>query len=810
MPELPAGTVTFVFTDIEGSTRLLRELGDGYAEALAEHRRVVREAFAGGAEVDTQGDAFFYAFADARDAADAAAAAQRALSGGPVRVRMGLHTGRPERTGEGYVGLDVHLGARIAASGHGGQVVLSRATRDLLDSIVCRDLGEHRLKDFDEPVWIFQLGDEVFPPLKTIANTNLPRPASSFVGREREVREVAAALRNGARLVTLTGPGGSGKTRLAIEAAAELVGDFRAGVFWVGLATLRDPALVVPTVAQAVGAQGPIAAHVGEREQLLLLDNLEQVIGAAPELGQVVEACPNLRLLVTSRELLNVRGEVEYEVLPLENSEAVTLFCERARVPASPAVEELCRRLDDMPLAVELAAARVKVLPPEQIVERLGQRLDLLKGGRDADPRQATLRATIEWSHDLLDEDERRLFARLAVFPGCTLESAEAVCDADLDVLQSLVEKSLVRRTGDRFWMLETIREFATERLDASREADAIRRRHAEHFADVADATFLAVERLDQGPMRHDIAQAEQDNIRAALDWAVEHDPALGLRIAVGLEQFWVGQDPAEGMRRIEALLDRAGDLPPALEAGSLRVLGGTSQVSGDHDRGRPLYERCLALYEELGAELGIIHIRHRLAMCDMQDGDPAHARELLEENLVRARALGSLGLETEALGALAQLEAADGNVEQAMEMNARQIELAREIGFPWFEAIGEINQAEYALKLGRPDEALAHSNASLALCRSMDEQILSTYVVAFVAAVARARGDDEPAGMLWGAVEAERERRSVGWVGDDIDELAARVVEDGSAEVEAGRVAGRRLTFAEAQEAAAAYAARA
>ncbi len=302
--------------------------------------------------MDTQGDAFFYAFPDARAAADAATAAQRALEDGPVRVRMGLHTGTPERTGEGYVGLDVHLGARIAASGHGGQVVLSRATYELLDDAVCRDLGEHRLKDFDEPVWIFQLGDEVFPPLKTIANTNLPRPASSFVGREREIGEVVGgvAQRRAARHAHRPGRLGedAARDRGGCRARRRLSRRRRSGS---ALAPLRDPALVVPTVAQAVGAQGPLAAHIGDREQLLLLDNLEQVIDAAPALGELVEACPNLRLLVTSRELLRVRGEVEYEVLPLANSEAVTLFCERAVVPASPAVEELCRRLDDMPLA---------------------------------------------------------------------------------------------------------------------------------------------------------------------------------------------------------------------------------------------------------------------------------------------------------------------------------------------------------------------------------------------------------------------------------------------------------------------------
>src|SRR5581483_5823665 len=356
----------------------------------------------------------------------------------------------------------------------GGQVLLSRATRDLLDAAKVLDLGEHRVKDFDEPVWIFQLGDELFPPLKTISNTNLPRPASSFVGREREVEEVGALLRE-SRLVTLTGPGGSGKTRLAIEAAAEVVGEFRNGVFWVGLATVHDPELILPTIAQTLGAQGELASCVGEREMLLLRDSLEQVVEVAPRLGALLEACPNLKLLVTSRELLRIKGEVEYEVLPLAGPEAVELFSTRAQLQPTPTVEELCRRLDNMPLALELAAARTKALTPEQILDRLGQRLDLFKGGRDAEERQQTLRATIEWSYDLLGPEEQRLFARLAVFAGgCTLEAAEAVADADLDTLQSLVEKSLVRHTNGRFWMLETIREYALERLAASGEGDTV------------------------------------------------------------------------------------------------------------------------------------------------------------------------------------------------------------------------------------------------------------------------------------------------------------------------------------------------
>nr|MBA3412723.1 LuxR family transcriptional regulator [Actinomycetota bacterium] len=451
---------------------------------------------------------------------------------------MGIHTGTPHLAEEGYVGQDVNKGARIAAAGHGGQVLLSRETRDLA-GIDVLDLGEHRLKDFAEPVWIFQLGKERFPPLKTISNTNLPRPASSFVGRDNEIEEVAALLREGARLLTLTGPGGSGKTRLAIETAAALVPEFKAGVFWVGLAPLRDPALVTETIAQTLGAKNGLAEHIGERELLLVLDNLEQVVEAAAALASLAETCPNLKLLVTSRELLRVRGEVEYPVLPLAETEAVELFCARGRTEPDESVHKLCGALDNLPLAVELAAARTGVLSPKQILERLSGRLDLLKGGRDADPRQRTLRATIEWSYELLSSQERQLYARLAVFPGgCTLESAEEVAEADLDTLQSLVDKSLLRYTQQRFWMLETIREYAVERLDESGQSEELRCRHAEHFRALAEEAEPDLLRNRESYLER--LEAEHDNLRAALDQlAASGEEQLDLELAAALWQFW-------------------------------------------------------------------------------------------------------------------------------------------------------------------------------------------------------------------------------------------------------------------------------
>ena len=453
-----------------------------------------------------------------------------------------------------------------------------------------------------------------------------------------------------------------------------------------------------------------------------------------------------------------------------------------------------------MPLALELAAARTKALSPEQILDRLAQRLDLLKGGRDAEPRQATLRATIEWSVDLLSPGDKRLFARLAVFPACTLEAAEAVCDADVDGLQSLVEKSLLRRTGERFWMLETIRELAIELLDASEEADAIRRRHAEHFLAVAESTCMAVERIEGGTMRHDVALAEQDNFRAALDWAVEHDPELGVRMVVELEQQWVSLDPNDCARRIGDLLERARGLPPELRARGLRVFGGATQVAGRPEDALSLYRESLSLYEQLGDEWGTVHLRHRVAVTNLDLDEWDLPRQLLPENLERARALGSTFLECEALGALSFIAHRDGDLARAIEIEERNLEVARELGFAWFIALGGGNLAEWRLEAGEAALAEEAARPALAVARSIDDRQVSTWLLMVLAVAARRRGDDERAGRLWGAVEAERLLGPLGYVEGDLDRLGdeARVQ---SRAFEAGLVAGRGLSLDEAAE---------
>ena len=776
--DLPTGTVTFLFTDIEGSTRLIEELGeDSYVEALAEHRRVLREAFRaqGGVEVDTQGDAFLYAFADAGAALAAAAQGQQALASGPVAVRMGLHTGDARPTGEGYAGRELHRAARIAAAGHGGQVVVSAATAALVDGELT-ELGEHRLKDFAEPVAVFQLGEGQFPPLKTISNTNLPQPASSFVGRAAEVTDVKALLRKGARLVTLTGPGGSGKTRLAIEAATELVGEFNAGVFWVGLASLRDSALVLQTTAQTLGAKEELEAHIGERELLLLLDNLEQVIDAAPEVAALVEGCPNLRLLVTSRHLLRVRGEVEYEVLPLAEPEAVDLFCARAQVAPSGTVEELCRRLDNLPLALELAAARTKVLTPEQILERLAQRLDLLKGGRDADPRQETLRATIEWSDDLLDEHEKRLFRRLAVFAGgCTLEAAEDVAGADLDSLQSLVEKSLVRFSDGRYWMLETIREFASERLACAREEEIYGSRLLEWSLGLLRSLNPPL-RFD--PTAFDRIEVDEDNVRAALEYAQQRGRTNEqLQLVPLLAHFWLNRGQLEeGLQWSERAANATREAP--LTNDKVLVTTCVGEFLRFLRRPReaiPWKRRALNQAHELGLGGLAAANLHDLAEIYLELGDLRLARELAHEALAIREPSGTPDEIAHALSTFADIALVEGNLDEALAVCKRLDSLLPDDDNEQRCGL-EVTLAETYRRSGDERNAAARLRAAAEKTLSVGGSYLVPEVLLVAADLVTDRSPTEAARLVASAQGVWRETGFTVWPVLDYERITAAV----------------------------------
>jgi predicted ATPase/class 3 adenylate cyclase len=769
----PSGTVTLLFSDIEGSTRLLHELGtEAYREALAEHRRIVREAYARyrGYEVDYEGDAFFYAFSSAPAALAAVSEAMAGLEGGPISIRVGIHSGEPGLDPPKYVGMDVHLAARVMSSAHGGQVVLSATTAELIkpsdtvsQGVVLTDLGEHRLKDIQEPVLLFQLGEGSFPPLKTISNTNLPRPASSFLGREAELAEVLSRIEGGARLVTLTGPGGTGKTRLALEAATTLVPEYKAGVFWVGLASLRDPALVTETIAQTLGAKDSLAEHIGERELCLLLDNFEQVIAAAPELSALLESCPNLTLLVTSRELLRISGEVEYPVPPLAEPEAVSLFCERAQLDRTDEIVELCARLDSLPLAVELAAARTKALTPAQILKRLAGRLDLLKGGRDADPRQQTLRATIEWSYELLTPDEQGLFASLSVFAGgCTLEAAEEVCDADLDTLQSLVEKSLLRftpsDTGGRFWMLETIREYAAELLFASAEGDTIRSRHTGVFIALADEARPHLIGWDQAEWLGRL-EPEQPNLRTTLDYLRATEDAE--RLAALLSTLWfywrTRGELAQAARWFDYAVAESDRAPTTTR---MRLLLGACAVasqSNEYEAAIAYGKDAFAIATLLDDPSGMSAAQNNIAAALAESGDLPGARAALAQSATYAREAGNQYATVRASMNLAYLDLEEGTAHD-MALFERAVSGARSLGAADLLAGALLAQAHAFLLREQLQFATEPIAEAAEVAKSSGDLEVSLGVLELASALALRRGNDVVSARLMGAAEGVRE----------------------------------------------------
>ncbi len=761
--ELPTGTVTFLFTDVEGSTRLLEELGRRYVQALAGHRRIVREACArhGGVEVDTQGDAFFVAFADAREASLAAAEAQAELASGPMRVRMGLHTGEPIVWAEGYAGVDVHRGARICAAAHGGQVVLSERTAALLDDSQLRPLGAHRLKDLSAPQPLFQLGDNEFPPLRTLHATNLPAQPSALIGREGELEETIGLLRDRTRLLTLTGAGGSGKTRLALQLAAEVAEDFADGVFWVPLAAVSETDLVLPTVASTIGAKDGLADHVDAKRMLLLLDNFEQVMGAAAELGDLLQRCSNLKLLITSRAPLRLSGEWEYQVEPLPETDAVSLFTERARAIVAKfqpddSVAEVCRRLDGLPLAIELAAARVRILKPKELLARLEQRLPLLTGGpRDAPERQRTLRTTIEWSYDLLEPKEQRLFARLAIFAGSfDLVATEAVCEAPLDLVEALVERSLVRRwASGRLGMLETIREFAFERLAESDELDAVARAHIDYYLSLAEKAEVKGEALEAGWL--DRLDAERDNFRAAMRWALdEGEPVLALRLAGELGHFWVIRAHQEGYGWLAEALEAAPDAPPDVLANGLMWAGSTVYFTGDYERAAALGEHALELFRELKDKRNVARMLDRLAAPAEVLGNHAKARELADESLALFRELGDRTGSMYPLSKVALDEWKRGNQKRGVALTEEALDLAREAGDVWWAAGLLADLGEMAWEQGDLARAAAFSRECVLLAHELHNAYTLAYGFGLLAALAALDGDRVRAGRLWGAVE--------------------------------------------------------
>jgi predicted ATPase len=606
---------------------------------------------------------------------------------------MGVHTGEVAVNETGYVGMEVHRAARIAAAGHGGQVLVSSATAALVEAPL-RDLGDHRFNDLRAPERVFQLGSGEFPALKSLYRSNVPVPATPFLGREAELLAAVEMLSEaGARLVSLTGAGGTGKTRLALQAAAEASSLFPDGVWWVPLASLRDPSLVLPEVARVLDVDQPgrdlgevLAEALAGKRLLLLLDNVEHLLPEAAPAVATLRGSDGPKIVVTSRERLQLAGEHVYPVPPLTEPEGVALFMARARalcpsLEASAAVEELCARLDNLPLAIEFAAARTVALSPEQILKRLSQRLDLLQAGRDVDPRQRTLRSMIEWSHDLLNPGERELFARLAVFSGgCTLEAAEEICDADLDTLAVLVDKSLVRRDSERFWMLETIREYAAERLDKSENADALRRRHASSYDRFTADAEMGM-RGSSVRWWHDRVERELPNLRSASEFSIDRgDPVAALRMSAALSRFWF----ARGQREGRSWLDRA----LATGAGTAAERGeGLSRAAalavflGEAERAVPLLQEAIEQATSAGDDALLAWVLGVYGWALVEQGNDAEARAMMLRCRELASGLADPWAHAEAMVYVALILANTGDLEQADVLYRELLGIKRQLG---------------------------------------------------------------------------------------------------------------------------------
>lgn len=870
MTALPSGTVTFLFSDIEGSTRLLQQLGPRYAPTLEEHQRLLRAAWAAhqGVEVDTQGDSFFVAFWRATDAVAAAIEATRALAAHPwpdetsVTVRIGLHTGSPTLAGDDgkqYVGLDVHRAARIAAAGHGGQIIMSQTTRDLCDGalpdeLVLGDLGEARLKDLPRPEHLYQVIapdlPHAFPPLKTLdrVRNNLPLQPTPFLGRESVLQRLVALLtQDDVRVLTLMGPGGIGKTRVALEVAAQVAESFPDGVYFVTLSPLTDPALVADTVARELGlrtnagipAEEQLRAALAHQRTLLVVDNFESVVSAAPVIARLVAACPGMKTLVTSRIALRLRGEHEYTIPPLETPDpaqwaapgatsatggasgasgasgrsaprlghatprpidleqiarypAIALFIERAREVKpdfrltnanAPAIIDICRQLDGLPLAIELAAARLRLLSPQTIRARLSKRLELLTDGpRDQPERQQTMRATIGWSYDLLRPDERVVFRRMSVFAGgWTLEAAEAVCAPALDALNglsALIDHSLIgeREEEDdpdegetRYWQLETIQAFANDELGASGEADAIGAAHARYFLELAERT----QREARGPdaqvwLRR--LERELDNFRSALGRARDTgDLTPGLRLATALSGFWHSHGhEREGARWLQEFLmlaeprladeAAADDQLRAAHAWGLVRAGALVAYLADYPRASALIERGRAAERALGDRERELRALLMLGVAAQLHDDLDAAANWYEEGLTIARAAAQDDLATSFLNNLGDVAYYRGDLARALDCYSERLDYGERSGDRAAVVVGQQNIGRTLLRQGQIEQAAQALQRSLDGAWQLGDPRRVAEGLEGMAALAGTRGEAERAARLLGAAAQLRE----------------------------------------------------
>ncbi|HEX6140928.1 MAG TPA: AAA family ATPase [Candidatus Limnocylindria bacterium] len=832
MQQLPGGTVTFLFTDIQGSTNLAQALGERWPPVLVRHLELLESAVAAnqGQVFGTEGDAISAVFATAPRAVQAAVDAQRALASEPwpdgvaILVRCGLHTGEGRLQGDNYVGIDLHRVARITNAGHGGQVLLSATTRMLAESalpagVTIRELGEYRLKDLSRPEQLSMLVIEglpdSFPALRTLdaVPNNLPTQLTSFLGREREIAEARDLLAE-ARLLTLTGPGGTGKTRLSLQLAADVTDGFADGVYFVPLGTIGEARLVLPTIAQALGLPDPggralerLSEQLAGKRVLLVLDNVEQVLDAAPEIGELLARLPELRILATSRSPLRIYGEQEYPVPPLQLPDprhlpdfeglsqyaSVALFIERAmsvrpdfRVDASnaPAIAEICVQLDGLPLAIELAAARVRVLTPQAILSRLGDRLSLLAGGsRNLPERQQTLRGAIDWSHDLLDETDRLIFARFSVFAGgADLDAVEGVVLPEwpaeagpapdgLEALTSLLDKSLVRQevgAGDqpRFRMLGSIRAYATERL-AEREATSLTRAcHAEYFCALVERA--ATELFSPAQRRWlDALEREHDNLRAAIAFTLEEQRTeLALRLLAATWRFWQmrgylpeGRERAE---RILALPDVAGH--PTLRVRAVEAAGGIAYWQGDITAARAWYDEQREVAVSIGDRRGEAEALYNQCFTFSVGGDDMiQGRALAEEARQRFHELGDRLGEGRALWAMVNSYIFEEDIGPAAEIDDQAIALFREVDDRFMLGWALYTRALIHARLGEYEAAHAALVEALGIFRATDDVSGYALVLDSFASLVWLRGDRDRAMRIAGAAAVIQDVSGVG-----------------------------------------------
>lgn len=809
----PSGDVTFLFTDIEGSTRLVQDLGEEWPETLAAHSSVLADAIERfrGVTVRTEGDSFFAVFAEAGDAVAAAVLAQRELASRdwprPLRVRMGLHTGVGQLGGDDYVGLDVHRAARIADAAHGGQLVASEATVILVDrrlppGVTIRDLGKFRLKDLSNPEPIFQLDvdglQRDFPALRSldVIPNNLPEQMTPFFGRRAEIDNIIGLLEK-SRVLTLTGPGGTGKTRLALQVAAEVSHRYPDGVFFAGLSPVSDvdvvPSVILESMGfSATGDESPterLQAELGAKRLLVILDNFEHLLPAAKLVATMVRASPRSQFLVTSRAPLRIVGEQEASVPPLDlpkgrtldqtlAAESVQLFVDRAQsIRPDFTVDEtnaddvvsLIERLDGLPLAIELVTPRLRQFSVGAILERLDSRM-LAGGSVDLPERQRTIEAAIAWSHDLLDPPVRSLFARMSVFSGGArideLEAFFAAIDAEIDLLGGLgelIDQSLVARiqgaSGERYRMLHVIREFATSRLV---EMDAAHESHSMHLdlytsvAKEAERNILGADRLRW----LDVLEAEHDNVRTALEWGIASGQVSRvLELSAAMWRFWQARGHLfEGAARLEAALALPSVEPvePVVQVGALEALGGVNWWRGHIDVAVEFYAKALEIRSDLGdrAELANAMYNYALARATA-DLSLEVAEPILREALEIFAELGDANGMANIYWGLAQARIALGDHEEVEELMAQAVAGYRtsknEFGLAW--ASHELGMFEY--RKGRTAEAWGHFRAALELLHRANDVSGIALAMYGVAAVAHGFGDDQRAYRLYGALEA-------------------------------------------------------